>query len=162
MKHIIVGVDSGKHAAVACIDLNGNVVHLATGLFAGVEWFVQQIQQAGVPVVIATDKRKPNETPSKLSAIFSAVMFTSGYDISVKRKQELARDKNVGSLHERDALSAAMTAYNSYRNKLNQAEVFARRNNIDDIDKVKAMVIKRYSMHEAATEKISAAKFKRT
>lgn len=162
MNHLIVGVDSGKKAAVACIDLSGNVVHLATGTFAGVEWFVDNIKNAGSPVIIASDKKRPNELPRKLSAIFGAVLFTSGSDISVKRKQEMTRRFRVSTLHERDALSAALTAYNAYQNKLNQARVFAERHNIEDQDNLKTMVIKRYSMHEAAREKMKIDRYKRT
>jgi hypothetical protein len=162
MKHIIAGIDPGKHAAVACIDLDGKVVHLATGLFVGTEWLVGQIGRAGSPVVIASDKKRPDDTPKKIAAIFGAVLFSSDYDISVKRKHELARIHKVGTAHERDALSAAITAYNSYKNKLNQAGSFAKKNGIGDMDMVKAMVIKRYSMHEAITERMVSTAFKRT
>ena len=162
MKHIIAGVDPGKRAAVACIDLDCNVVHLATGMFVGVGWFVEHIARSGSPVVIASDRREPDDMPRKLAAIFGATLFASGYDISVKRKHEIARTYKVGSQHERDALSAAISAYNSYKNKLNQAEVFSRKNGLADSDMVKAMVIKRYSMHEAMNEKMVSSRSKRT
>ena len=162
MDHLIVGIDSGKRSAVACIDLSGDIVHLATGTFVGLGWFVDNIKKSGSPVIIASDKKRPSQTASKLAAIFSALLFTSGYDISVRRKQEMTSRYNVASLHERDALSAALTAYNAYQNKLNQADVYAKRHNILDRDKVKTMIIKRYSMHEAMSEKIKIEKYKRT
>jgi uncharacterized protein len=162
MNHIIVGIDSGKRAAVACLDLEGKLIFISSGTFVGLEWFVEQISDIGTPVIIASDKKKPNHLPAKLSAIFGAVLFSAGYDIDVKKKQEIARKYKIYNLHERDAMSAAVAAYNSYRNKLNQADVFARENNIDDPDRIKAMVIRRYSMHEAKMESPSASKFKRT
>jgi uncharacterized protein len=161
MNHIIVGIDSGKRAAVACLDLSGKPVFIANGTFVGLEWFVDRIRTAGTPVIIASDKKKPNKLPAKLSAIFGAILFSAGYDISVQRKKEIARKYGISNLHERDAMSAAVAAYNSYKNKLNQAEVFAREHNIEDQDSLKTMVLKRYSMHEAATEKATTSAFKR-
>ena len=57
--------------------------------------------------------------------------------------------KKVSNLHERDALTAAFTAYNSYSNKLNQVERMAREEGIDSIDEIKALVIKKSSFKEA-------------
>ncbi len=162
MDHIIVGIDSGKRAAVACLNLDGRPVFISNGTFVGLEWFVEKIRCAGSPVIIASDKKKPNKLPAKLAAIFGAVLFSAGYDIDVKRKQEVARKYKISNLHERDAMSAAVAAYNSYRNKLDQAGVFAKENKLEDPDKIKAMVIKRYSMYEAKREKPTANRFKRT
>ncbi len=162
MYHIIVGIDSGKRAAVACLDLEGRPVLVANETFVGLEWFVEKITNAGTPVIIASDKKKPSKLPSKLSAIFGAVLFSAGYDIDVKRKQDVARKYRISNLHERDAMSAAVAAYNSYKNKLDQAAVFAREHKVEDPDRIKAMVIKRYSMYEAKRERPTANRFKRT
>ncbi|MDE1768668.1 MAG: DUF460 domain-containing protein [Candidatus Micrarchaeota archaeon] len=162
MNHIIVGVDSGKRAAIACLDLDGNPVLMANGTFVGLGWFVEKIHSTGTPVIIASDKKKPSTLPAKLSAIFGTTLFSAGYDISVKRKQELARKYGISNLHERDAMSAAVAAYNTYKNKLEQAGVFAKKHMVQDVDTLKAMVIKRYSMHEAIDAKPSVERFKRT
>lgn len=113
------------------------------------------------PVIIASDKKRPSRLPAKLSAIFGAELFSAGYDIEVRKKQEVARKHGISNLHERDALGAAVAAYNFHRNKLEQAGAFAKEHKVEDPDMLKAMVIKRYSMHEAAREKITAEKFKR-
>lgn len=47
MRHIIVGVDSGKRAALACLDLDGKPVLIENGTFVGLEWFVDRIRSAG-------------------------------------------------------------------------------------------------------------------
>ncbi len=124
-----------------------------TARFAGIDWFVGSIREAGSPVVIACDKKNADETASKLAAIFDAVLFTPKDDISVSRKKEIMRLMGANNLHERDALMAAMTAYNAYANKLNQVEHLSRQNGIDDIDTVKALVLKKHSFHEASTGK---------
>lgn len=153
MKHLIVGIDAGKTAAVACIDLDGNVVKLATGRFVGLDWFVDVIKSTGQPVMISGDKKKPNSLVEKLSTIFDAVLFVPGVDISVEKKKSVARVK-FENLHERDALAAAMIAYNAHAGKLRQAERQARESKTSaDADRVKAMVIKKYSVHEAISMK---------
>lgn len=162
MKHVIVGIDSGKRAAVACIDLNGKIVHINNGLFVSLDWYVDNIKLAGSPVIIAGDKRRAQRLLEKLSAIYNAVIYTPTTDISVKRKKEFLTGKTVANLHERDALSAALTAYNAYANKLNQAERYARERDVEDLDRVKALVIKRYSIHEALEGKEESRRFARS
>ena len=150
MKHIIVGIDAGKTAAIACLDLQGNIVHLSAQRFAGLEWFVNNIRSTGLPVVITSDKKKPNKITGRLAAIFSAVLFVPNEDIGVRRKKSLSRG-NVESAHERDALAAARVAYNNYANKLKQTEKLAKQQNLDNIDSIQALVIKRSSMYEAVS-----------
>ena len=58
MRHIIVGVDTGKASSIAGIDLNGRVIGTTTMKCVGVSWFVNKIKELGSPVVIATDKKK--------------------------------------------------------------------------------------------------------
>ena len=149
MKHIIVGVDTGKTAAIACLDLNGEVVRLSTGRFAGLQWFVDTITLTGSPVVIACDKKRPDSLVQKLASIFDAVLFVPETDISVLKKKDLAKH-NFSNLHERDALAAARTAYRAYAGKLRQAERLANLGSAEP-EKVKAMVIRKYSVHEAIT-----------
>ncbi|MDE1855321.1 MAG: DUF460 domain-containing protein [Candidatus Micrarchaeota archaeon] len=147
MKHLIVGIDPGKTAALACIDLEGRVVKLSTQRFAGMQWFVDEIVSTGSPVIIAGDKRRPDSLVEKLASIFDAVLFVPSTDISVEKKQGLA-DRGFSNLHERDALAAARTAFRAYAGKLRQVERIANARNAE-ADKIKALVIKKYSAHEA-------------
>ena len=125
MKHLIVGIDAGKTAAVACIDLNGKVVKLATGRFVGLEWFVDVIKGVGQPVMVSGDKKRPTQLAEKISTAFDAVLFVPGSDMSVEKKRSML-EADFDNLHERDALASAMMAYNAYAGKLSQAERQAR------------------------------------
>ncbi len=142
-----MGIDAGKTAAVACLDLDGNVIRLSSGRFAGLQWFVDTIRQAGSPVVIACDKKRPDDLVWKLASIFDAVLYVPGSDISVLKKQGLTNHR-FSNLHERDALAAARTAFRAYAGKLRQAERMANEKHAES-ERVKAMVIKKYSVHEA-------------
>lgn len=151
-RYLIAGIDTGKTAAIACLDLNGHLVYSAAERFVGLEWFTSKLSSIGIPVIIATDKTRADTTISKLATIFDSVLFTPSSDISVRKKNEIRSGESVESIHERDALAAARFAYNAYRNKLDQAERLARRNNFGDRDKLKAMVILKYSMHDVITD----------
>ncbi len=151
--HIIVGIDGGKTAAIACIDLNAKVLKLFTGRFVSTSWFVNKINETGEPVIIASDKEKPDDIAKKLAAIFGAVLFSPDTDISTEKKAMLAG--KTENLHERDALAAAKLAYNAYANKLKQVDKLASKKGADP-DRIKALVIaKRYSAYEALNNKKS-------
>ncbi len=161
LKHLIVGIDAGKTAAVACIDLNGKVVKLATGRFVGLDWFVDVIKGAGQPVMVSGDKKRPTQLAEKISTAFDAVLFVPGSDISVEKKRNLL-DVKFDNLHERDALASAMMAYNAYSGKLRQAERQARESTTGaDADLVKAMVIKKYSVDEVIGKRPAGRRFVR-
>lgn len=145
--YIIVGIDTGKTSAIACLDLDGNVVHTCSMRSAGIEWLVESISKVGTPVVVATDKRHANETISKLAAIFNAAVHSPEDDILVKEKRKMAKGIEI-NVHERDALSAAISAYSRYANKIRQAGKIATETG-GDVEKVKALVIKRHSIREA-------------
>jgi predicted RNase H-like nuclease (RuvC/YqgF family) len=159
MQHIIVGIDPGKTAAIACLDLNGRELYLSYGRFVGVDWFVDKIKSIGVPIIIASDKKNSSSMVDKIAAIFGCQVFSPSRDISTAKKKEfISASYNAENLHERDALAAAMTAYYAYANKLKQAERIAREKGINDVDKVKSMVVKRYSINEAILNKKSGRK----
>ncbi len=153
MVHVIAGIDPGKASALAVLDLNSNILLLATKRFAGLRWFVDSIKSAGTPVIVAGDKKNTDAMTNKIAATFGAVCFAPRYDIGTDRKKEMTSSDKIGNAHERDALAAAKTAFNAYANKFKQAEKTADRASYADIDKLKAMVVMRYSMHEAITGK---------
>ncbi len=160
-RYLIAGIDTGKTSAIACLDLDGNVVYTAAEKYGGIGWFTSTLSSIGTPVIIATDKSKADSTISKLAAIFDSVLFTPHRDISVRKKNEMRSGTEVESTHERDALAAAMSAYNAYRNKLDQADRLARQGNFADNARLKAMVIKKYSMHDVMTDAKRGKRFVR-
>ncbi|MEM3791108.1 MAG: DUF460 domain-containing protein [Candidatus Micrarchaeaceae archaeon] len=144
-----MGVDLGKVSAIACIDLSGRFVSASEQRFANFEWFVKEIKSAGRPSIIATDKARAEETIVRLASVFQSVLFEPREDIRVSKKREIEKKISAKlTVHERDALSGAMVAYNYYTNKLNQAERIAKEFGAD-VDEVKARIIMRSSISEA-------------
>ncbi len=114
--------------------------------FADLAWFIESINSVGTPVIIASDKRPADKLSKKLASIYNAVLFEPKENISIRIKKKIGI--GTRSPHERDALTAAKMAYNEYANKLRQAEKKAEKENAD-VDKVKTLVIRKYSIDEA-------------
>ncbi len=138
--HVIVGVDPGTTTAVAVLDLNGNVLGVKSKKGWNPSEVIEYITSLGKPVVIATDKSNPPEFVLKLRASFQAVLHTPRDDMSVERKRHLTSKFVFLNDHERDAIAAAMDAYNSYKNKLRNVE--KRIPMGMDVDAVKAEIIR--------------------
>ncbi|MGC8478803.1 MAG: DUF460 domain-containing protein [Candidatus Micrarchaeia archaeon] len=151
--HIIAGVDPGATIGVSCISLDGELVLAAHGSGKGIMWVVETIRSAGTPSLIASDKHKVGSLVKKVGAIFSTRVFYPERDISLEEKKEFARASNIKNPHERDALAAAIFAFNEYKNKLKQAERIALENNYENVDEIKAKVLSRYSIDEALHNK---------
>ncbi len=151
--HVIAGVDPGATIGVSCISLDGKVVLSAHGSGKGAMWVVEVIRKAGTPSLIASDKHKKGSLVKKVGAIFNARVFYPYKDISLEEKKAFARASSIKNPHERDALAAAIYAFNEYKNKLMQAERIALEKNYENIDEIKAKVLNRYSIDEALHNK---------
>jgi predicted RNase H-like nuclease (RuvC/YqgF family) len=120
--YIIVGVDPGTTTAVAILDLSGRLVEVSSSRVSSVPDIIEHISEKGRPVVIATDVVPPPAAVEKIKRAFNAVLFTPNERISVEEKVRLARPLGYGNDHERDALAAAVKAFNAYKNKFAQID----------------------------------------
>jgi predicted RNase H-like nuclease (RuvC/YqgF family) len=137
-EHIIVGVDPGTTIAVAVLNLDGELKGLISSRVMSVPDIVGYIREKGKPVVVATDVVPPPATVEKIKRSFKATLFAPNERISVDEKVKLARPYGYGNDHERDALAAAVKAYNAYKNKFAQIDRKAPAHMTND---VKAMAI---------------------
>jgi len=153
--YLIVGIDPGKTAAIACLDMQGRLLFLSSKKLAGIGWFVDTVKTIGTPVIISFDKKNSGKTIRKLAAIFGAKVYLPKSDVSVDKKKKMTENVNISNLHERDALVSAMMAYNAHANKFKQAERLAKERNFDKRDYLKALVVKRYSIDEVIKGKRS-------
>uniref|UniRef100_A0A7C3RAM5 DUF460 domain-containing protein n=1 Tax=Archaeoglobus fulgidus TaxID=2234 RepID=A0A7C3RAM5_ARCFL len=150
LRYLIVGVDPGSTTAVAALDLRGEVVDIKSKKGWSPGEVVEFISSLGKPVVISTDKSSPPEFVSKIKASFNAVLYTPKEDISVEKKRLLTSKYITSNDHERDALAAAIDAFNSYKNKLINIE--KRLPAGIDSDRIKAEIIKGTPLKEILSE----------
>jgi predicted RNase H-like nuclease (RuvC/YqgF family) len=103
---------------------------------AGVtEWIVER----GRPVVVAADVTPMPETVEKLRRSFSAAGWTPERDLAVDVKQHRTRDEGYDNDHERDAMAAALSAYDDHADQFERiaAKVPPR----EDVGEVTARVV---------------------
>ena len=137
-EHIIVGVDPGTTIGVAVLNLDGELKGLVSSRMMSVPDIVSYIREKGKPVVVATDVVPPPATVEKIKRSFKATLFAPNERIAVEEKVKLAKPYGYKNDHERDALAAAVKAFNAYKNKFAQIDRKAPAHMTDD---VKAMAV---------------------
>ena len=150
-RHLVVGLDVGKNSAIACLDLHGNTVLLMHGTSMGFDGMVEVIRNAGVPSVIAGDKKHTNALVRRINAAFNSRLFEPQADITLEEKRNAVKGTGIKNEHERDAYAAAFKAYNYYVSKLRHVERVASKRSFHEMeaDMVMSKVISRYSVSEA-------------
>jgi len=149
-RYIIVGIDPGTTTAVAALDLDGNLLHLASSRQMDMSAVTEALCKVGKPLIIASDVQEMPYSVEKIRRAFSAIAFSPKQDMSVDTKMELSAPFPYGNDHERDALSAALEAYRQYRNKFQN--LAKRMPPGHDLDEVRARVIRGQSLEQVLGE----------
>ncbi len=142
--YIIVGIDPGTTAGIAALNLDGDLIHLSSPRILNPAEIISVISGIGKPVLIATDKADMPSGVEKIRRAFSAAAWKPAKDMLMKDKQELIEGHDFSNDHERDALSAAVSAYRSYANKFDS--VRTRMPPGTDFDVVRAGIIRGLSL----------------
>jgi len=121
-EHLIVGIDPGTTIGVAILNLNGELKGLISSRVMSIPDIVEYIRERGKPVIVATDVYPPPDTVEKIKRSFKATLFAPDERISVDEKVRIAKPYGYNNDHERDALSAAIKAYNAYKSKFAQID----------------------------------------
>jgi hypothetical protein len=148
--YLIVGIDPGTTTAVAAVDLDGNVVHLSSGRERSMADVVEALYQVGKPLVVASDVSAMPFSVERIRRAFSAVPYTPREDRTGEEKTAITEGFSYGNLHERDALSAALDAYRSYRNRFQS--ILKRVPPGFDLSRVKAGIIRGQSIERILGE----------
>jgi predicted RNase H-like nuclease (RuvC/YqgF family) len=149
-RYLIVGIDPGTTMAVAALDLDGNLLHLASSRQMNMSDVIESLYKVGKPLIIASDVEEMPFTVEKIRRAFSAIAFTPKQDTSVETKMELAAPFAYANDHERDALSAALDAYRQYRHRFQN--LLKRIPPGHDLDEVRARVIRGQSLDQVIGE----------
>ncbi len=143
-RYLIVGIDPGTTTAVAALDLDGNLLHLASSRQKTMSDVIESLYKVGKPLIIATDVQEMPYSVEKIRRAFSAIAFVPKQDVSVDTKVEMTAPFPYANDHERDALSAALDAYRQYRHKFQN--LIKRIPPGHDLDEVRARVIRGQSL----------------
>jgi len=145
-RYLIVGIDPGTTTAVAALDLDGNLLHLASSRQMNMGDVVESLYRVGKPLIVASDVQEMPYSVEKIRRAFSAVAYTPKQDVSVETKVDLTAAFPYNNDHERDALSAALDAYRQYRHKFQN--LLKRIPPGHDLDEVRARVIRGQSLDQ--------------
>jgi predicted RNase H-like nuclease (RuvC/YqgF family) len=118
--HVLVGIDPGTTTAAAVVGLDGSVLDVMstrTGDTADVtEWLIER----GRPIVVAADVTPMPETVEGFRRSFEAAGWTPDRDLPVDEKKHRAREESYDDDHQRDALAAALFAYDAHEDQFDR------------------------------------------
>lgn len=152
---LIIGIDPGIETGLAAIDLSLNVIFMESSKSLDRVDIIDKIYHHGVPILIATDTNPPPESAKKLAAILGVQLYVPSETLDTEMKSRLMEwfkkkkhlNIKINSVHERDALVAALKAYKTYEKKLVELEKKILEMDIDiDIDEMKSLILKGYDI----------------
>ncbi|MUW15027.1 DUF460 domain-containing protein [Halorubrum sp. CBA1125] len=114
---VIVGIDPGTTTAVAVVGLDGTVHDLYSSRTADTPAVTEWIVERGRPVIVAADVEPMPETVEKFRRSFDAAGWCPTTDLPVDEKLHRTRAANYDNDHERDALAAALYAYDDHEDQ---------------------------------------------
>jgi len=153
-KFTIVGIDPGTTVGIAILSLDGDLLYLKSFRGIAPDEVVKLVAEYGKPAVIASDVTPMPGSVEKIRRSFNAVPASPGIEVSAEEKIALGKTFGYSNDHERDALTAALLTYRSYKNIFTRIEKKAPEN--ADIELIKLHVIRGDSI-ESAIEKVRAA-----
>ncbi len=160
---IIVGFDPGLTVGIAILNLNGNLLSLASFKEIRRSEIISHIINYGNTVLVATDVYPPPKTVRKLATTLNSKIWSPYRSMSVESKidivdsylQDIDKEQTIFELpqnaHERDALAAAVKTYKDHVNKFRQIEKRAEKAELsyEAIDRIKIEVINGTSISNA-------------
>jgi predicted RNase H-like nuclease (RuvC/YqgF family) len=146
--HVIVGIDPGTTTAAAVVGLDGSVFDVfstRTEDTAGViEWLIER----GRPLLVAADVTPIPETVEKFRRSFDAAGWVPETDLPVDEKLHRTREVEYDNDHERDALAAALFAFDDHADQFERVS----RKVPPDVDR--GTVIARVLKNEESVESV--------
>lgn len=144
--YLIAGIDPGTTTAIAALDLEGNLLLLQSSRQMSMSGVIEALFQVGKPLIIASDVHEMPFSVEKIRRAFNAVAHSPRQDMSVEAKHALTSGFSCQNDHERDALSAALEAYRTYRNKFQNLK--KRVPPGYDLDEVRAGIVRGQSLEQ--------------
>ena len=132
--HVIVGMDPGTTTAVSVVDLDGGVLDVFSTRTADTAEVIEWIIERGRPIVVAADVTPMPETVEGVRRSFEAAGWEPHSDLPVDGKKHRTREEAYDNDHERDALAAALEAYDAHEDQFERvAEKVPPQHDLGDV-----------------------------
>ncbi|WP_255169463.1 DUF460 domain-containing protein [Natrononativus amylolyticus] len=115
--HVVVGVDPGTTTAVAVVSLEGEVLDVWSSRTSDAADVIEWIVERGRPVIVAADVTPMPETVEKFRRSFDAAGWTPERDPPIDEKQHRTREHPYDDDHQRDAMAAALYAFDAHEDQ---------------------------------------------
>ena len=115
--HVLVGIDPGTTTAVAVVGLDGEVLDVLSTRTADTAAVIEWIIERGRPIIVAADVTPIPETVEKIRRSFDAAGWEPERDLPVDTKKHRTREAGWDNDHERDALAAALHAFDDHEDQ---------------------------------------------
>ncbi|EJN59758.1 DUF460 domain-containing protein [Halogranum rubrum] len=115
--HVIVGIDPGTTTAAAVVGLDGTVLDVLSTRTADTAEVIEWLIERGRPIVVAADVTPMPETVEKFRRSFDAAGWNPTTDLPVDEKLHRTRDEDYDNDHERDAMAAALFAFDAHEDQ---------------------------------------------
>ncbi len=115
--HVLVGIDPGTTTAAVVVGIDGEVLDVLSTRTADTAAVIEWIIERGRPILVAADVEPMPETVEKIRRSFDAAGWEPDRDLPVDTKKHRARNEGYNNDHERDALAAALAAYDDHKDQ---------------------------------------------
>jgi predicted RNase H-like nuclease (RuvC/YqgF family) len=164
---LIVGIDPGPNTGIAVLNFAGKLLLIDSLRSAARGDIIRKITLIGDPTIVAADVRPPPDFVVKIAKMLNTSIYYPEKLYSSDDKNQLVNDytstsdTRIKGAHKRDALFAAIKAYNKYQpifERINKA--LKESTEIPLRNKVKQLVVKEEMNIQEAIEEIKKQQIK--
>ena len=117
---VIVGIDPGTTTAAAVVSLDGRVLDRFSSRTVDTAGLIEWLIDRGRPLIVAADVTPMPQTVEKFRRSFDATRWVPESDIPIDEKVHRTRDHEYENDHERDAMAAALSAYDDHEDQFDR------------------------------------------
>jgi predicted RNase H-like nuclease (RuvC/YqgF family) len=117
---VIVGIDPGTTTAAAVVGLEGELLDVMSTRTADTAAVIEWIIERGRPLLVGADVTPMPETVEKIRRSFDAAGWVPDRDLAVDVKKHRTRETGYDNDHERDAIAAALGAYDAHADQFDR------------------------------------------
>lgn len=151
-----MGVDPGVTCGLAVLSLEGRPILVESYRDYSRVDLIALIAAQGDPAIVATDVQSPPDFAESIAGKFEALLFTFPTQMPASAKHKLVQEYALSqklelkNSHQKDALAAALKAFNRFKNKFAQAAAHLRESGAKvSLDEVRSLIVKGFTIAEA-------------
>ena len=126
---LIVGIDPGTTTAFSILDVDGNLLKIASYKNLGLSALISIIMPYGDIILVGTDKKNCPKFIENFAVKIGVRIVKPKQDLLVSEKKELINRTKTKNSHEADSLASATFAYNEFHPLFKKIDIFLKKNN---------------------------------